>query len=115
MRYIFVAGVVLAFLSSVAAAQSSDQVVKAIKQMDHDWIIESYFSTELKDFDRIAADDAVFTNGVGKVTDKKGKLVELAQNYTDPAARTAPGYVFEIDPATHVVRMFDKTAISTGF
>jgi len=115
MKYIFVAGAFIAFLASLITAQSSDKVILLIKQMDHDWIIESYFSKDLKEFDRIVAEDAVFTNGVGKVTDKKAKRAELIQNYTDPAARAAPGYVFDIDAATHVVRLYDDTAVSTGF
>lgn len=99
----------------VVIGQSTDKTTAIIKQMDHDWIIESYFTKELKDFDRIAAVDAVFTNGVGKVADKAAKRAELLHNYTDPSARAAPGYVFEIDPQTHSVRVFDKTAVSTGY
>jgi hypothetical protein len=114
MKGALVFGLVLYALSLIVSAQPTDKTAAAIKLMDRQWIVEAYSSKDLKDFDRIVADDAVFTNGLGKITDKKAKREGVARDYTDPSTRL-PADVFMIEPSSHVVRIFDKTAISTGY
>lgn len=104
------------FGSSIGAlAQQSDRTSDAIKAMDREWIVESYFSNDLKDFDRIVAADFLFTAGNGKSQNKAERHAAVARDHTDPAVRTAPDYVFRIDPDSHKARLFGKTAISTGY
>jgi hypothetical protein len=80
--------------------------------MDRQWIIEAYSTRDLKDFDRIVADDFMITGANGKVLTKAEKRANVAADYTET---WSPGAVFKIDEASHRVRIFDDTAISTGF
>src|SRR5205085_2552151 len=107
--------VLILICGSGLAAQSNDRVAAKIKQMDSGWIVDSYFSKDLKDFDRIVADDAVLTDGVGKAQTKKEKRASVAHDYTDPSRRLDRDYVFMVEPSSQVVRVFGKTAISTGY
>lgn len=91
---------------------SGSKVVEAIKVMDRQWIIEAYGSKDLKDFDRIVAEDFVGTGANGKLQTKAQKMANVKADYTET---WSPGAVFKIDEATHDVRKFGNTAISTGF
>ena len=67
-----------------------EKVVEAIKQMDRQWIIEAYSSRDLKDFDRIVADDFLITGANGRILNKTQKRANVAADYTE----FAPDAVF---------------------
>lgn len=92
-------------------AAQPDKVVEAIKQMDRQWIIEAYSTRDLKDFDRIVADDFLITGANGRILNKTQKRANVAADYTE----FAPDAVFKIDEESAKVRVFGDTAISTGF
>lgn len=106
--------VIIPMAISAQVSNVDNKLSVMIKEMDRQWIVGSYSSKDLKDFDRIVAEDAVFTNGVGKLTDKKQKREGVARDYTDPATRL-PQDIFMIEPGSHAVHVFDRTAISTGY
>ena len=89
----------------------SDKIVAAIKRMERQWIIEAYSSKDLKDFDRIVADDFLITGANGRILNKTQKRANVAADYTE----FAPDAVFKIDEESAKVRVFGSTAISTGF
>jgi hypothetical protein len=88
-----------------------DQIAEAIKQMDRQWIIGAYSSRDLKDFDRIVAEDFLITGANGRILNKTQKRANVAADYTE----FAPDAVFKIDEQSAKVRVFGSTAISTGF
>ena len=92
----------------------TEKLVEEIKKMDRQWQVESYSSKDLKDYDRIVAEDFLITGANGKTLTKAEKRANVAKDYTDPAT-VAPDAVFKIDEASHQVRIFDKTAISSGY
>ena len=100
--------------SSAQAAEQSD-ISDSIKLMDRQWIIEAYSSKDLKDFDRIVADEFVITGNGGKLQNRGEKRASVARDYTAPEKMNAPDYIFKIDPESHRVRVFGDTAVSTGF
>ena len=106
-------------LSTLAFNQDSgaksDKLTEQIKQMDRQWIIEAYSRRDLKDFDRIVADDFMITGGDGKVRTKAEKRSSVANDYTDRATMSSPDYIFRIDADSHKIRIFDDTAVSTGY
>jgi len=83
--------------------------------MDRQWIIDAYSSKDLKDFDRIVADDFMITGNGGKTANKMEKRASVVRDYTPPEKINAPDYIFKIDPESHKVREFGNTAVSTGF
>ena len=100
---------VLAF--SVTLAQSSEKAIEEIKKMDRQWQVESYSSRDLKDYDRIVAEDFLITGSNGKILTKAEKKANVKADYTE----FAPGDIFKIDEASHKVRILDDdVAISTG-
>jgi hypothetical protein len=117
LRHILFLTLAFVGLSLIAFAQDSkDQTIaNRIKQMDRQWIIEAYSSRDLKDFDRIVADDFLITAGNGKILTKAEKRRGVANDYTDPATMSAPDYIFKIDTDSHKIRIFDATAVSNGF
>ena len=109
MRFIIVFIFVLATVS-VSFAQDN-KIAEEIKKMDRQWQVESYSSRDLKDYDRIVADDFLITGSNGKVLTKQEKRANVAADYTEPA----PDSIFKIDEASHKARVFKDTAISNGF
>ncbi|HEX8566662.1 MAG TPA: nuclear transport factor 2 family protein [Pyrinomonadaceae bacterium] len=105
---------VLLFVSalSITLAQSSEKVVEEIKKMDRQWQVESYSSRDLKDYDRIVAEDFLITGSNGKILTKSEKKANVKADYTE----FSPDAVFKIDEASHKVRLLDDdVAISTGY
>ena len=100
-----------AFTMSVA---QNDKIIEEIKKMDRQWQVESYSSRDLKDYDRIVADDFLITGSNGKTITKAEKRANVAADYTDPSTASADS-VFKIDETSHQVRVFKDTAISNGF
>jgi hypothetical protein len=113
-RHLLFVSFVLSF-GAIASAQAANEIPDAIKLMDRQWIIEAYSSKDLKDFDRIVAEDFVITGNNGKVQNRAEKRASVARDYTPPEKMNAPDYIFKIDPDSHKVRVFGDTAISTGF
>lgn len=99
------------FALSQTKPPTTDKVAEAIKLMDRQWIIEAYSSKDLKDFDRIVADDFLITGANGKIQNKAQKRANVAADYTE----FAPDAIFKIDEESAKVRVFGSTAISTGF
>jgi hypothetical protein len=95
--------------------QREAKTIEEIKKADRQWQIESYGSKDLKDYDRLVADDFLITGSNGKVLTKAEKRANVAADYTDPATTASPDYIFKIDEASHRVRVFDRTAISNGY
>lgn len=113
MRSILPLIVVVAFASGALGQSKSDlKLADEIKKMDRQWIIEAYSTRDLSNFDRIVADDFMITGANGKILNKSEKRANVAADYTET---WAPGAIFKIDEASHTVRIFDDTAISTGF
>ncbi|HEX8266592.1 MAG TPA: nuclear transport factor 2 family protein [Pyrinomonadaceae bacterium] len=105
---------VLLFVSalSVTSAQSSEKAIEEIKKMDRQWQVESYSSRDLKDYDRIVAEDFLITGSNGKMLTKTEKKANVKADYTE----FSPDAVFKIDEASHKVRLLDDdVAISTGY
>jgi hypothetical protein len=101
--------------ASLAFGQAkTEKLVEEIKKMDREWQVQSYSSKDLKDYDRIVAEDFLITGANGKTLTKAEKRANVAKDYTDPAT-VAPDAVFKIDEASHLVRIFDNTAISSGY
>ena len=105
---------IFVFLLSTGA-YSQTALPEQVKLMDRQWIIEAYSSRDLADFDRIVADDFLITGGNGKVQTKAEKRANVKGDYTDPSTAASPDYIFRIEPASHQVRVFDKTAVSNGY
>ncbi|HEY0323600.1 MAG TPA: nuclear transport factor 2 family protein [Pyrinomonadaceae bacterium] len=87
------------------------KIAEEIKRMDRQWIIEAYSSKDLKDFDRIVAEDFLITGSNGKVLNKAQKRANVVADYTEPS----PDAIFKIEDSSTQVRVFDNTAISTGY
>lgn len=115
MKHILII-VVLAVTASSVCGQSSPsaqdgKLAEEIKRMDRQWIIEAYSSKDLKDFDRIVAEDFMITGSNGKVLNKAQKRANVVADYTEPS----PESIFKIDEESAHVRVFDNTVISTGY
>jgi len=93
-------------------SKSEVKVIDDLKKMDRQWIIEAYSTKDLSDFDRIVGDDFMITGANGKMLNKAEKRASVAADYTET---WSPGAIFKIDEASHMVRIFEDTAISTGF
>ncbi len=109
MRYLVTLITVLSAFT--ASFGQNDKIVEEIKKMDRQWQVESYSSRDLKDYDRIVADDFSMTGSNGKTTNKGEKRASVAADYTEPS----PDFIFKIDDASHQVRIFKNTAISNGY
>lgn len=113
-RALFIVSFVFLF-SFPGLCQKEKKLAGQIKLMDRQWIIEAYSSRDLKDFDRIVAEDFLITSGNGKVQTKVEKRAGVARDYTDPATVAQPNYIFRIDADSHKVRIFDRSAVSNGY
>jgi hypothetical protein len=119
MKPIFAICLIFFVMTFAASGQTkgsskNDKIVEDIKKMDRQWQVESYGSRDLKDYDRIVAEDFLITGSNGKIINKAEKRANVKNDYTDPAA-AAPDSVFKIDETSHQVRIFDDTAISSGY
>lgn len=98
---------------SVALAQNNEKLIEEIKKMDRQWQVESYSSRDLKDYDRIVAEDFLITGSNGKILTKAEKRASVKADYTE---QFSPDDVFKIDEASHKVRVLDNdVAVSTGY
>lgn len=97
-----------------AQGGKDDKITAEIKKMDREWQVASYGSRDLKDYDRIVAEDFFITGSNGKILGKAEKRANIVADYTDPATVAADA-VFKIDEASHRVRLFKETAVSNGY
>ena len=119
MKYILIL-VTLAFVTSpVVFGQTNDKnsarnnkVVEEIKRMDRQWIIEAYGNRDLKDFDRIVAEDFLITGSNGKILNKTQKRANVVADSAEPLSTDA---IFKIEESSTNVRVFNKVAVSTGY
>jgi hypothetical protein len=80
-----------------------------IKQLEREWLVESYRKTDLSAYDRIVADDFTITHSNGRVLNKAEKREDIsASHISDPAS---PSYFF-IEEAR--VRVYGDAAVSVG-
>ncbi|HEY8558892.1 MAG TPA: nuclear transport factor 2 family protein [Pyrinomonadaceae bacterium] len=112
MKFIFVLLIILSGFTTTFA--QSEKLIEEIKKMDGLWQVESYSSRDLKDYDRIVAEDFLIIGSNGKTLTKAEKRANVAADHTDPST-AAPDSVFKIDEASHKVRVFKDAAISNGF
>ena len=112
---LLLATALISTFGGLISAQTANDLVDSIKLMDRQWIIDAYSSKDLKDFDRIVADDFMITGNGGKTANKMEKRASVVRDYTPPEKINAPDYIFKIDPESHKVREFGNTAVSTGF
>jgi hypothetical protein len=114
---IFVALSMTLIFAALGSAQSnvSPSEIDKIKTMDRQWIIDAYSSRDLKDFDAIVAEDFLITAGNGKVLTKAEKRAGVARDYTPPETWSSPDKIFRIEPDSHRVRLFGKSAVSNGY
>ena len=116
MKNIFI--IIPAIFAAVFSAfgQNNTKIIEEIKKADRQWQVESYSSRDLKDYDRIVAEDFLITGSNGKISTKAQKRASVAADYTEPStADSSPDFIFKIDEASHQVRVFDKAAVSNGY
>ncbi len=119
MKY-FLLLIAVAFVASpVVFGQSNNKnlardnkVVEEIKRLDKQWIIEPYASRDMKNFDRIVAEDFLITGSNGKTLNKAQKRANVVADSAEPPS---PGGIFKIEESSANIRVFNKTAISTGY
>ncbi len=121
MKSVIVSILILIAASIAAFSQAKDKraetIGEEIKKMDRQWQVESYGSKDLKDFDRIVADDFSMIGSNGKTITKAAKRASIVADYTEPAPNSTPepDFVFKIDESSHQVRIFKNAAVSNGY
>ncbi|MDQ3063733.1 MAG: nuclear transport factor 2 family protein [Acidobacteriota bacterium] len=100
-----------------AKDKRTETIGEEIKKMDRQWQVESYGSKDLKDFDRIVADDFSMIGSNGKTIPKAEKRANIVADHTEPIPNSIPepDSVFKIDEASHQVRVFKDAAVSNGY
>ncbi|HEX8398699.1 MAG TPA: nuclear transport factor 2 family protein [Pyrinomonadaceae bacterium] len=112
LKKVLVSVLLIVSALSVTLAQSNEKSIEEIKKMDRQWQVESYSSRDLKDYDRIVAEDFLITGSNGKILTKAEKKANVKADYTE----FSPDAVFKIDETSHKVRLLDDdVAISTGY
>ena len=112
MKRIIILVLFVTAMASISLGQ--DKIVEEIKKIDRQWQVESYSSKDLKDYDRIVADDFSMIGSNGKTVTKAEKRANSAADYADPSTGAADS-VFKVDEASHRVRVFKNAAVSNGF
>lgn len=107
-----VAGLTVSGQTNDKSLARDSKIVEEIKRLDRQWIIEPYGSRDMKDFDRIVADDFLITGSNGKILNKAQKRANVV---ADSATEPSPDAVFKIEETSTQVRVYGNTAISTGY
>lgn len=113
MKYLVVLTIILSAFA--ASFGQNEKIAEEIKKMDSQWQVESYSSKDLKDYDRIVADDFAMIGSNGKTVTKSEKRANISADYTEPSITEPNDSVFKINETSHQVRIFKNTAISSGF
>ncbi|MCA1594736.1 MAG: nuclear transport factor 2 family protein [Acidobacteria bacterium] len=110
---------------SVTFGQTNDKrstynakVVEEIKQMDRQWLVESYAPNDMSAFDRIVADDFMITHSRGRVLNKAQKRADIVSNHSPlspSSSAPSPDSAFKIEDSSVQVRVYKGAAISTGY
>ena len=120
MRRTLAAALLVCAALSAAAGQpggqrpaKADRVAEEIKRIERAWLVESYRSDTMADYDRFVADDFTITHSNGRLLGKAEKRADiLASRNPNPD----PASVFRIEDASVRVRVFDDdVAVSTGY
>lgn len=114
-RQIFIFILLVTATASFGFSQDKNKISEEIRIMDSRWQVESYSSRDLKDYDRIVADDFAMIGSNGKTVTKAEKRANISADYTEPSTTAPNDYVFKIDETSHQVRIFKNAAISSGF
>jgi hypothetical protein len=121
MRRILITILLTIFTLSVAFGQTSNKpstrnakIVGEIKQMERQWLIESYSPNDMSAFDRIIADDFMITHSIGKNLNKAQKRADII-SYHSLSSAPSPDFVFKIEDSGVQVRVYKNVAISTGY
>ncbi len=89
-------------------AEQTKRVEDEVKQLERQWLIEPYFTSDMTAYDRIVADDFTITHSNGKVLNKAEKRANIiADRITDPSSP------FRIGESN--VRVYGKAAVSVGY
>ncbi len=106
---ILLAVAALPFFAAVHARAGRDgRVEEEIKRLERQWLVEPYFTGDMRAYDRIVADDFTITHSNGKVLGKAEKRANIiADRITDPSSP------FRIGEAR--VRVYGKAAVSVGY
>lgn len=100
---------ILTFLASICIAQSpADQ----IKNLEKQWLIESYKTGDMANYDRIVADDFRITHSNGKVINKTEKRADIIKNQIK---EPKPDDIFAINDSSVRISVHGDTAVSKGF
>jgi hypothetical protein len=79
-----------------------------IKRLERQWLVEPYFTGDMRAYDRIVADDFTITHSNGRVLGKAEKRANIiADHITDPSSPFRVG--------ESVVRVYGNAAVSVGY
>ncbi len=79
MKYL---AILVIIISAVTASfGQNDKIVEEIKKMDRQWQVESYASRDLKDYDRIVAEDFLITGSNGTTLNKEQKRANVVADF----------------------------------
>ena len=95
----------LLFTVSIASGQTAAQ--DAIKKLDRQWLVDTYFTGEMANYDAIVATDFKITHSNGDVLSKSEKRADILANKIK--GRTSP---FKMGQAT--IQIYGGTAVSIG-
>jgi hypothetical protein len=97
--------VFIVFAAACVSAQSKAQ--DDIKILDKQWLIDSYWTGDMTNYDRIVAPEFHISHSNGDVRTRDEKRADILRSkITDPSSP------FRIGESS--VKVFDKTAISNG-
>ena len=109
MRHIALIFIFVFFTITTGFAQGE----KEIKNLEKQWLIESYKTGDLKNFDRIVSDNFKITHSNGKVLTKAEKRADILKNQIkNPLSED----VFQIDDSSVDVTFYgSNVAVSKGY
>ncbi len=99
-------------LFTLAAFCFAQESTDAIRALEKQWLIESYKTGDMTNFDRVVADDFRITHSNGKVINKVEKR---ADNLKNQIKNPKIDDIFAIDDSSVSVSFHGDTAVSKGF
>ncbi len=105
----FVSFLLIFVLGAICFGQNNADEIKTIEKQ---WLIESYKTGDMTNFDRIVADDFRITHSNGKVINKAEKRADIIKNQIkDPKIDD----IFAIDDSSVSVSFHGDVAVSKGY
>ena len=93
--------------TSNTQSRQNEKVEEEIKQLERQWLIEPYFTSDMRAYDRIVSDDFTITHSNGRVLNKAEKRANIIGDHiTDPSSP------FRISESK--VRVYSNAAVSVG-